>query len=125
MRPSSGECIGRSGRDFNPRFIDKPGMGFQYEDGSVIAAVDVNDGCHGLSVAIHEWTSLVPGHGNTVRALQWMRSQGFTHIVANGVGVIEDGVGDIATCYWKHMHEKGLVDVLLDDEGNNVTCTKK
>lgn len=35
--------------------------------------------------------------------------------------MIDDGVGDIATYYWLHVHAKGLVDTLLDDEGTDIS----
>lgn len=87
----------------------------------MLGAVDqfVTDAGKGL--VIHEWSSTTHGARHTTRALQWLRCQGFTHIVANSVGLIEHGVGDIATAYWMHMHSKGLVDVLLDDDGADIT----
>lgn len=93
-----------------------------YSDGRVLAAVNTAQADGVKSIVIHEWSSEFPGSGHTVEALAWMRKQGFTHIVANGVGEIdEDGVGNISVCYWQHMHAKGLVDVLLDDDGRDVT----
>ena len=63
--------------------------------------------------------------GCSAQALGWFREQGFTTIVANGVGTLDeddDGnlVRDIATMYWAHMKAKGLVDVLLDNEGTEL-----
>lgn len=107
--------------NFEPRIYYEPGTGDFYEDGFVLGAVDRGEHAGGLSLVIHEWSSHQPGKGHSKRALQWLRSQGFTHIVANSVGLIEDGVGDIATAYWQHMHECGLVDVLLDDDGVDIT----
>lgn len=107
---------------FNPRLYVEPGTGEFYADGTVLGAVDQADLPQGgKSLVIHEWSSLHHGEGNTVRALTWLRGQGFSIIAANGVGRVEDGVGDIATAYWMHMHAKGLVDTLLDDDGQDIT----
>ena len=102
---------------FTPRIFDTPGMGRQYEDGRIIAAIETDEGASGKSIVIHEWSSQFQGAGHTTQALRWFREQGFTTIVANGVGMIEDGIGDVATIYWQHMQSKGLVDELYDDEG--------
>lgn len=98
--------------DFKPRIFEQGGVSF-YEDGRVFGAVDINGECFVIS----EWSSHFHGHGHTTEALEWIRGQGYAVIAANGVGMIEDGEGDISTYYWEHMREKGLVDVLIDDEG--------
>lgn len=106
---------------FLPRFEGTPGMGMYYEDGRVTGAVDCweADGIKGVTIS--EWSCELRGNGYSVEALMWLRSQGFNRIVANGVGsldLVEDRlVGDVATYYWAHMLRKGLVDVLLDDSG--------
>lgn len=87
----------------------------------MLAAVDTADIPGGKSLVIHEWSSHFRSQGHSTQALQWLRTQGFTHIVANGVGLIEDGVADIATYYWLHMRAKGLVDLLLDDDGDDIS----
>lgn len=93
-----------------------------YADGRVFGSIDTAILPDGRKVlVIHEWWSELQGEGHSARALQWFRDQGYEHIVANGVGMIEDGVGDITTAYWLHMHAKGLVDELLDDDGQNIT----
>jgi hypothetical protein len=102
---------------FTPQLFDRPGEGLFYENGRVLGAVDLFAG----GVVISEWSSLYPGKGHTKQALQWLREQGFTTIVANGVGTIDDGIGDSATAYWERMLEHGLVDVLLDDHGTDIT----
>ncbi|MBK3780076.1 hypothetical protein G3A43_07385 [Paraburkholderia aspalathi] len=106
---------------FSPRIYDEPGIGRFYEDGRVLGAVDdwLAEGVRGLTIS--EWSSSFPGQGHTKQALRWLRSEGFQRIVANGVGLIEDGVGDIATSYWLLMHSQGLVDVLLDDDSQDIT----
>lgn len=101
---------------FNPRIFTSAEGEF-YDDGFVLAAIDRASS----SLVIHEWSSRQPGNGNTRRALGWLRDQGYTQITANGVGLIEDGIGDIATAYWQHMLQLGLVDTLLDDEGQDIT----
>jgi hypothetical protein len=102
---------------FNPRLIDRPGEGLFYEDGRVVGAVDGAAN----ALVIHEWSSYFASQGNTTAALKWLRSQGYTTIAANGVGTVDDGVGDIATAYWAHMLGRGLVDVLIDDNGEDIT----
>lgn len=106
---------------FRPRIFTRAGDGTYYEDDRVIAAVDVHSIGGQMSITISEWASITPGRGHSETALRWLRSQGYAHITANGVGLIEDGVGAIATAYWLHMHSKGLVDTLLDDDGRDVT----
>lgn len=104
---------------FSPRIYDDGGR--FYADGRVLGAVDEWD-CNGVrGVTISEWSSYFPGQGHTKQALRWLRGQGFQRIVANGVGLIEAGVGDISTAYWERMHAQGLVDVLLDDDGQDIT----
>lgn len=98
--------------DFKPRIFQQGGVSF-YEDGRVFGAVDITGECFVIS----EWSSHFHGRGHTAEALEWIRSQGYAVIAANGVGMIEDGEGDISTYYWEHMRAKGLVDVLIDDEG--------
>ncbi len=105
---------------FEPRIYYEQGVGEFYADGRVLGAVDT----HENALVIHEWSSFEPGQGNTKAALKWLRSRGYRRIVANGVGLVEAGVGDIATKYWLHMHQLGLVDTLLDDEGNDITPAK-
>lgn len=104
---------------FLPRFIEE---GHFFEDGRMFAAVDLFEAENGgKGIMIHEWTSRFPGQGHSEAALRWLREAGFKPICANGVGLIEDGVGDISTAYWLHMHAKGLVDVLIDDLGVEIT----
>lgn len=74
----------------------------------------------GSALIICEWTSRYPGQGYTETELAWLRSRGFNTIVAQGVGLIEDGAPDTTTCYWQHLKSKGLVDVLIDDRGQEL-----
>lgn len=104
---------------FSPRIFLEHGSLF-YEDGRVSGAVDEweRDGQRGLT--IHEWNSHEPGFGHTTEALRWLRDR-YEVLVANGVGEIdEDGVGDIATAYWEHMRTRGLVDILVLDDGTEL-----
>ena len=107
---------------FSPKMVDEYGTGLRYDDGRVTGAIDVFDAQGTKGITIHEWSSRYPGHGHTKAALQWFREQGYERIVANGVGTLDlfDGAstGDVATAYWAHMHNSGLVDFLFDDEGN-------
>lgn len=109
--------------EFCPRFLDDNRF---FEDGRMFAAIDIfetEDG--GKGIVIHEWSSNFPGNGYSEQALRWFRAEGFSHIAANGIGLIEDGIGDIATAYWLNMHEKGLVDTLIDDNGVEITPTRR
>lgn len=108
---------------FAPRiYADQ--MGSWYADGSVLGGIDTATASNGArTLVISEWTSFSKGCGNTTRALRWLRSQGFSHIVANGVGTVEDGAPDNTVRYWLHMQRKGLVDTLLDDEHNRVSLS--
>lgn len=121
-----GQCdhVGANGSasspEFAPNFYEEGGVWY-YEDGRVLASVDFYTQHEPKTIVISEWSSSYPGSGHTITALKWFRSQGYESIVANGVGLIEHGVGDIATAYWEHMYSKGLVDVLLDDDGLNIT----
>lgn len=101
---------------FQPRLFEDGGVWF-YEDGHVFGSVDIADmPGGGRSLLISEWSCDDRNQGHTTRALQWMRSQ-FQVIGATGVGSCDDdGVWDIATNYWAHMHRKGLVDELFDDD---------
>lgn len=99
---------------FSPRIYEEHGSTF-YDDGRVHGAVDVSVHDGRRHLLISEWTSHVRDKGHSRAALQWLRPQ-FDVIAANGVGMVEGGIGDIATYYWAHMHETGLVDVLIDDE---------
>lgn len=109
---------------FSPRIYEEAGVGTLYDDGRVLGAVDEWSFDGARAITISEWSSFYPGNGHTKEALTWLRDQGFSRIVANGVGMIEDGVGDISTSYWECMFEHGLVDVLLDDEGNDITLAR-
>ena len=101
---------------FSPRFSENGGEHW-YEDGRVHGAVDFSElEGGGRALLISEWSSSFLGRGHTVEALNWLRSQ-FSVITANGVGTIEDGVGDISTYYWAHMKRCGLVNELIDDNG--------
>lgn len=110
----------RNIQPFKPRIYSEKSNHF-YEDGRVMASIEEFDMEGVRSIVIHEWTSKFPGEGHTKQSLQWLRDQGFQNIVANGIGLIEDGIAKEATAYWMHMHSLGLVDVLIDDESNDVT----
>lgn len=107
--------------EFRPRIYDEPGIGTLYDDGRVLGTV------HGMiidqkrTLVITEWTAQFLYQGHTKTALQWFRQEGFESIIASSVGLIEDGVGDAATSYWEHIHSLGLVDILLDDNGDDIT----
>lgn len=106
---------------FSPCIYDVTGLGTMYVDGRLTASVDVTDDA-GLSVlGISTWDCGYPGNGYSLAALDWLRTR-FDRIVVYGAGEVDEaGVGDIATAYWLHMHEKGLVDVILLDDGSEIT----
>jgi hypothetical protein len=104
---------------FSPRIWTEHGATF-YEDGRVFGAIDEHKEGNKAFLVIHEWTSREPGNGHTVEALRWLRAR-YSALMADGVGSIdEDGIGDIATGYWEHMRERGLVDVLILDDGSEL-----
>jgi hypothetical protein len=93
-----------------------------YDDGRIHGAVNEFEEADGRKgIVIHEWTSHHPGNGHTPEALSWLRGR-YGLIVANGIGSIDhDGIGDISVCYWGRMRDKGLVDVLILDNGTELT----
>jgi hypothetical protein len=105
---------------FAPR-IRSEGGSLYYDDGRVSGAVDeyvTEDGRRGI--VIHEWNSHLPGRGHSAAALTWLRTR-YDQISANGIGSLdEDGVGDISVNYWERIREKGLVDVLILDDGSEL-----
>ncbi len=108
--------------EFDPRFYQEGGVWF-YADGFVLGAVDGNldltepEPVHGRGLLISEWTSHQPSQGNAKRALEWLRGH-FRTIVAQGVGVVDEDGPDISVLYWAHMKDLGLIDHMLDDNGN-------
>lgn len=110
--------------DFRPCIVKKSQMGWYYDDGRVIGALNEGVLNDRHTLVISEWFSRFPGYGHTKAALSWLRTQGFNTIVANSVGLIEDSVSDISVCYWQHMQALGLVDILLDDNGEDITDVK-
>lgn len=100
------------------------GRGLFYRDGRIEGAVDTGIADGAKLITISEWSSFFPNRGHTKAALQWLRDQGYSAITANGVGTLDDIdgelVGDISMAYWSHMHQAGLVDTLIDDEGNTL-----
>lgn len=124
MRPPPPDEIAAARAARSPAFEPKIGpLGLSgdlfYTDGRVIGAVDLWEDAGRKGITIHEWSSHLHGRGHTVEALTWLRER-FDVIVANGVGSVEDGVGDIATAYWEHMRSKGLADVLVLDDGSEL-----
>lgn len=104
---------------FAPRITGEAPNQF-YDDNRIHGAVESGVLPDGRTfLRIDEWTSSIPGCGYSNEALLWLRAR-HDAITANGVGEVEDGVGDIATMYWVHQQEKGLVDVLLLDDGTEL-----
>jgi hypothetical protein len=105
---------------FAPRLFTEYGA-LRYEDGRVTGALVVGKSAEGKStLVIYDWESEDPGNGHTIPALTWLRER-YDVITASGIGELdEDGVGDIATIYWEHMRAKGLVDILILDNGTEL-----
>lgn len=103
---------------FSPNLSFEGDFGI-YQDGRVHGVVQPFQKEDVRGLIIHEWTSEYHGRGHTLEALRWLRKQ-YDCIAANGVGLIEDGVGDISTMYWLHMRKLGLADVLIDDNGMEI-----
>lgn len=106
---------------FMPWFRGDAGT-VDYDDGRVFGAVTISPFEDGAAVAIHEWWSKYPRQGHTTQALAWMRQRGVRHIEAHGVGTLDpSGVQmDETIVYWAHMVNKGLVDRLFDDHGEEI-----
>lgn len=105
---------------FDPQLTGTPDD-LYYEDGVVLGAIHSStlpDGTRALR--IDEWSCEDPGKGHADRALRWLRER-HDHITVNGAGELdEDGIGDIATLYWLRQREKGLVDIILLDDGTEL-----
>jgi hypothetical protein len=119
----SNQALAKAMPPFNPRFHDDGGEEL-YDDGRIHAGVGTGESDGTRYLVIYHWSSNFPGNGFTVEALQWFRAQGFASITANGIGIIDNGPIEPYTVYWLHMHAKGLIDILLDDDGTNVTPGK-
>lgn len=121
---------------FQPRMLVNDDLDAFYDDGRIRAGVEAmmpkkrtaNGSMGGGILTIYEWSSFFPGRGCTTQALEWFRGQGYDHIVAMGVGTIEElngrMVGDSSTNYWLRMHSKGLVDELFDDDMQKIDVAK-
>lgn len=86
-----------------------------YQDGSVSAEME----SFGPNLIIHTLSSSETGKGNTSRAIEWLRAEGFKSITVKGFGHqgrSEDGPNSALQAYWVHMQAKGLVDMLVTDD---------
>lgn len=98
--------------DFSPRIAVANGFSL-YQDNRVLGRV-VADGDR---LTIHDWVSEFPGLGHTTQALQWLREQGYTKITAMGAKLDTNAPHGDAVGYWLHMQSLGLVEKLIDDQG--------
>ena len=99
---------------FNP-VIKIVGDRLQYEDCCVSGELD----SFGHNLIIYSWGSSKPGLGNTVRALQWLRAEGYKSITVKGFGRANESVlgpNSPLEPYWLKMQSKGYVDDLLTDD---------
>lgn len=104
---------------FKPTLVGVGGKLYQYDDGRIYGMLVVRDTPAGPAVNITDWNAhhRYRAAGHSVTALRWLRER-YVQIVAVSVGTLdEDGVGDIATGYWAHMKCRGLLDELIDDNG--------
>lgn len=98
---------------FAPSLVPE-GTSLIYDDGRVSGMMEVRpDG----ALAILEWNSDHPGRGHSIEALQWLRER-YPRLAAVGIGEFDDeGIPDISINYWERIREKGLVDLLVLDDG--------
>ena len=107
---------------FRPGLYDVSQLGLMYVDGRMTASVAVSDDGCGRALRISTWDSRQPGNGHSRAALEWLRTR-FDPIIVLGAGELDDdGVGDIATCYWLHMRASGLVDTIILDDGSELAA---
>lgn len=106
--------------EFVPRISQKSGDAL-YQDNRVAGNVNV-DGC---CLTISSWMSSFPGRGHTIQALQWLRSRGFTKIVATGVTLDLTQPERDAVSYWLHMQSLGHVEKLVDERGDLIGEVRK
>lgn len=97
---------------FDPAITEHDGV-TRYHDGRVSGVVEVS----GRRLTISSWSSMFPGNGHTLQALQWLRSRGFTRIVVTGVIIDAKQLTRDALSYWLHVQSLGLVEKLVDDAG--------
>lgn len=110
---------------FSPCIYDVASLGVMYYDGRMLASVDVEEDAGSRILFISTWDCDFRGKGYSRIALEWLRER-FDQIVVLGAGEIdEDGVGDIATSYWQHIESKGLVDVVLLDDGSEMPLEER
>ncbi|MBD8615036.1 hypothetical protein IFT69_15150 [Pseudomonas putida] len=100
---------------FDPALEPHDGL-LRYQDGRVSGIIDlVAD-----QAVIYEWSSSMKGLGHTKEALRWLRDQGACNITAFNMGMPPEEGAEIDghVAYWLHMRDLGLVNTLIDDEGN-------
>lgn len=100
--------------DFDPKLTPAEGM-YRYYDGRVSGVMDIGEGW----AVIYEWSSAFKGHGHTVEGLKWLRDQGAKSITAFNMGMPPEAEGALSphAAYWIHIQSLGLVDKLIDDDG--------
>lgn len=92
---------------------------------SVVNFKDSN-GCYGEAefgenfVSIYWFSSSETGKGNAEKTLRELK-QMYNMISVIGAGRYED---DLSMTFWKRMLEKGIVDYVEDDEGQEVKLTE-
>jgi hypothetical protein len=87
------------------------------EDGKVLAMIT---GKENNWVCIDEFSSYEKGKGYAEKALKELKLK-FKSITANGIG---SEPSHSSWQFWIHMKKKGLVDNLLNDEGDTVTMNQ-
>lgn len=74
-------------------------------------------GVENRNLTIYEWRCLDEGKGHTVNELKILRT--FYDLIT--VSSIGPSVDEPSQAYWVHMQNKGLVDILEDDQGDIVS----
>lgn len=98
---------------FAPRLYQDRGY-WHYDDGFVHGEVEIPGE---NEIVITDWFSPHRGQGNTVRALNWLRAEGYTTI---RVEQVIEGARD----YWLKMQGRGLVNQLTAEGGGEVAMAQ-
>lgn len=101
--------------EFAPKLIED-GSEFLYFDGRVSGVVGIGEDW----VVIYEWNSAHKGRGFTKDALTWLSDGGRRSITAYNMGMPPAPGNKPAehVAYWLRMKDIGLVQHLIDDDGD-------
>lgn len=85
---------------------------WQSTDGTVSGDLEIND--EEKEIAIRDWRSSIERQGNTIRALQQLRSDYPNYKITVLAAIPE------SQPYWQKMKEQGLVDNVFTDCGKTL-----